>query len=587
MESFFINRGQDKFQRLDISRMLDEISRTLKFDFVQWMDTFNRRNADKIDWWLYSISSRNIYTSNLFQYFCYFEMVKKMYSDAENNRAQLIIVESSALSIDLCRWLNKNQIKTRILNTVKTYMGFYGNYIHFIFQWLSSVLSVISRLTAALMTRKKKALPSNARHQILLDTFVLSNSISSEGIFVDRFYPNLYEFLYKNSFDIIVHPVIAGLKYNYFSIYKRMRLSDTPLVIREDFLSPGDFISAIYFPCKLLVRKIRFEEFRNLEIDHIVFEDKLGRSLAISVDAFLIYRLILRLKKHIDPEYIICWFENQVIDRAFIAGIRTAFPDKMIIGSQLFIHSPNYLSQFPIESEVEARLIPDVLLEMSDFQCKRIKTFTDKICCKSVASLRHSYIFTIDQSCMHKDEEKKVILVLLPQNLMESVEILDALSEVTSFVEKSSKIMIKHHPTCAPEQLKHACGKKTWNDKFEICSDTMLNALLKSDIIISSNSSSMVEAAVMGKPVIFLGQQTALNHNMLDDVEHGIVSRCFTSEELLQAVQRNLNLSESEKEEFKRIGEQLCERYFTPINDETLAPFLPHEYLLCKDKGDE
>ena len=84
----------------------------------------------------------------------------------------------------------------------------------------------------------------------------------------------------------------------------------------------------------------------------------------------------------------------------------------------------------------------------------------------------------------------------------------------------------------------------------------------------------MVEAAAKGIPVIFLGRQTVLNKNILSDLNMDIVTECFTTIELIEGINKYLDLPSAKISEYRNMGKKVRDLFFTPINEKTMEPFL-------------
>ncbi|MFQ5786619.1 MAG: hypothetical protein ACE5H1_01430, partial [Thermodesulfobacteriota bacterium] len=183
---------------------------------------------------------------------------------------------------------------------------------------------------------------------------------------------------------------------------------------------------------------------------------------------------------------------------ALIAGARKAFPNTKIVGVQIFIHSPNFLNLFPCQSEVEAGISPDVLLETSKYQCNTAQSFTKDIPCKAAASLRYAHLFDRRNSLISvSEDDKKVIGILLPFDIDEAVELLKVLNEGLPVISKDVVFLIKGHPDYSPAEIVSAFGEKNWPACFEICRMTLSETLDKTSIVISSNSGSMQSGNIL------------------------------------------------------------------------------------------
>ncbi len=568
------------FRRINITSLHNEVARDIRDKYVHWIDDLNRSYGKNIEWWFGSISSRNVYNSNIFQYCCYLEILERLWTDSDQ-RPELIFIESIGLTRAIQKWAIKKNIVVDIIYYNRANLKSLLYQLSYFLKWGNFVVDRLLRWVAAYITGKKyqpkklKIAPS-----IIVDTFLKDYCLSDDGIFKDYYFPYLHEYLFKNGYQVLVHPVLFGFRYNYFSIYKKMRRSDTHFIIQEDFLRLSDYFSAVTYPIKNLRQKIKVPPFRDFDLYDILKEEQKEHSIRSDVEAVLIYRLFLRLgQSGLRPEQIIDWYENQVKDKALIAGARQAFPQTKIIGAQIFIHSPNFLNLFPSQSEAEAQIVPHILLETSQHQCAVVQSFTKAIPCRPAAALRYAHLFNDESTSDHGMEQKsQKILVLLPFIIAEAVELLETLKEGLKLIRTDIRILIKGHPNYGYKELVQAFGKHDWPNRFEIYNGNLPDALKQASVVISSNSGSMVEAAAKGIPVIFLGRQTAINYNILSDLNMEIVTECYSISELIDAIEKYLNLSTTDKARYKRIGMKIRDLFFEPVNEETLSSFLDFNF---------
>ena len=562
------------FSRIDISRLLHTIAYELRSEFIQWLDVINKENGTELEWWFTTVSSKNSYSSVLFEYFCYLEVLYRLWHK-DDEKPDIIITESAGLLKTIQKWLNKENIACRFVSPFAITLNSIRHYLVFFSLWCKSALVLFSRFIAALSSRGHTENRITEKKSYIIDTFVFPYSFAEDGSFKDRHYPFLYEYLKNNGIKILVHPVLDGFNLNHFSVYKKMRSCDTAFIISEDYLSPADYYYSLKFPYYCLKKKITSHQFRYFDVKTVVQEDITNRAVFSSIQACLIYRLFLKLKNSINPEVMINWYENQVIDKALIAGVKHSFPDTKIIGAQLFISSPFDLHLFPSHSEYDAGFAPHVLFEPSSHQSKEITVFCDKIPCETAASLRFSHLYK-DSEPRHfrPEEEKKKVLLLLPYDSNISIELLSVIEEIAPILGEAVEYLIKPHPNCSIVQINKEWRNHHWPDRFAICSGTLSEVMNDMDIVISSTSNAMVEAAVMGIPVIFIARQTSLSNNLLEGIEFPIVAPCYSKVEVHEALTKYLHLTESEKTEYRALGFKLRSLLFTPINDQSLSPFL-------------
>lgn len=568
----------DRFHHIDISKLHNEVANDIRKEHVQWIDALNNIYGDTLEWWLGSVSSRNIYTSNLFQYSCYLEIMERLWT-GEKSIPHLIVIESPGLMKAIQKWAAGRDIAIKVIYYYKAWQKAFTYYMKFFLELGKFVIiSALRWIAASLSAREFKIKNFEVGPTVIVDTFIHDYCLSDDGTFTDRYFPHLHEYLNEKKLHVIVHPVLHGFRFNYLSIYYRMRRSNTHFIIQEDFLHFSDYLSALAFPAKTLLQKVSAPQFRSFDLSDILREDQENQAFSDGMRAVLLYRLFLRLgETELYPRQIISWYENQIIDKALISGIRKAFPNAKIIGAQQFLHAPNILNLFPIQSEVEAGITPDIVLTTSQHQCQIVQSFTNNISCRPAAALRYAHVFYNESTANCTTAKKeRIILVILPFNITEAVELLETMAGILNRIRVDFRILIKGHPDYRPEDMKSRFGEGYWPMRFEIFQGNIREGLDCASVVISSTSSSMVEAAARGIPVIFVGRQMVLNQNILQTIGIGLefVSECLSDRELIEAIDKYIDLSVDKIEEYIKIGEKVRDLFFTPVNEQTMWPFL-------------
>ena len=564
------------FENINIAKIHNKVAGKIKLEHVRWIDTLNKRHGDNLLWWFGAVSSRNIYCSSLFQACCYLEILRELWND-QRSRPKLVVVESLSLARAILKWTVENDITVDIVYSVKPKLKSFLQPVLSFLKWVKFLVILFLQWWAAYFTRKiNKSGNTNLSCSMLICTTIHNESLSDDGAFTDRYFPYLHEYLHEKQIKTAIFPLFFGFGYSYFSIYKRMRLSSTKFIIKEDFLRFTDYLSTLVCPLKLLWQKIELIPFRGFDLSDIVRGEQMSVSTFLVLEPMLNYRLILRLKQAgLQPASILTWYENRAIDRAFIAGGRRAFPQAKITGAQIYLHSPNFLSLYPCESEVQAAIVPDFLLETSEYQCNVARCFSESLSCRPAAALRYAHIFNSeDKSDCNPKQESKSILIVLPFNVTKSVELLEVLKTVLNQICNDVRILVKGHPDYSSKTLFRAFGVHNWPKRFEVFSGSLSDALKQASVVISSTSSSMVEAVIKGIPAIFLGGQTLFDQNILSNQDVDMVTECFSTGELINAIDKYLDLSAQKLSQYKEIGQTLREVYFTPTNEETMHPFI-------------
>lgn len=560
----------------DTARVHNEAADSIREEFIAWIEELNRLNGSSMEWWLGSVSSRNIYRSNLFQYCCFLEILDTIWKDP-SQRPGFVVVESPALATIIQQWGTQRKIPVTVHGNLKKNGYRARMYGMFFLRWANFILTACLRKCAATIMVQKPHPPPGTDRLVLVHTYLHPESLSETGTFSDRYFPYLYEFLEKNGRSIAVIPTYHGFRYNFFPLFSRVDKSSTRFIIPEHFLTCSDLFHAFTYPLRLLSGRYRSPPFRAHDCTEMLFEDTLQDRFGDLLDAILVYRLVGRLKTGgLRPERCIDWYENQAMSKALSAGFKEHFPGTPLIGAQLFLHFPNYLSLSPTVSECEASMVPDRLLETGPTQCRQATRFAPELACKPCAALRYAHLFRRgpDPVTVRERTEKRTILLLASFDMEETLELLSRFQEIESDLPGDVRVQVKFHPDMKREEIVSRYGAGRWPDTLGVCTGTLSGALDDASVVISKNSSSIVEAAARGIPVIFLGNQTRLNLNPLAGIDLPGITECYTAEELRESVKKYLDLSEAEQVQFRKDGIYLRDLFFTDVNETTLAPFL-------------
>lgn len=563
------------FELIDIARRHRGIADESRKEYVTWHDDLNRYYKDDLSWWFGAVSSRNIRQSNIFHYYCFLETLKQLWADPLQ-RPYLVVVESEALAESIRRWALSQGISVRILGGWKVIIRRLWRYGYAVLRWGKFWGVALLRAWAVLLMRFQGLPPLNDQNDdCLVVTTVHDRSLLSSGEFSDRYFSILHSYLEQQGAKVLVCPFFYGFGYNYSSIYQRSRKSKTRFVLPEDLLSFWDYWDILKYPLCVLRRSTKAGSFQGFDLDPIIREEMCEQDTVLGLEPFLIYKAYLRMARRFPSlKKAIVWYENRVIDRAVVMGLRHAFPLMKVIGVQMYLHPRYFMSLSPSASEFEAGVTPHLILTTSEHENQMAQAFTADVKCQPAAALRYQHLFKEEGeiATKHVRDELKRVLVLLPYDIGEAVEILGIIADTLPGLDKDLRFLIKAHPDYSIEQIKESL-RPPWPACFDDFEGNLAQGVAQSDMVISGMSSAMVEAAVKGSPVIFVGGQTSLEENIMADLDLEITVNCFTAEELTQAIKRYSSLTAKQRETFRRTGRELRDIYFLPVNENTLIPY--------------
>jgi len=578
VKSYLEKRLGGQFTCIKIAKLLNEVANKIRKEHVKWIDQLNTLYGNNLFWWFGSISAKNMYNSDLFLFSCYLEILKILWNTV-NLRPQLVFVESIGLLKAISQWASKQQIVVEVIYLPSENYNYVSNIVKSFLKLGYFLISLLNRRISAYISKIKYGRKQIIAKKIaIVDTYVLDSSLSNDGSFHDSYLPFLHEYLRRSSYQVLIHPVLYGFHLNYRSIYRRMSQSKAHFIIADDFLKVSDYLIPLRYILYAFNLKIQAPIFRDFDLNSLLKEEQQKNLAEISsLLAGLIYRLFLRIgQANLNVELIISWYENQVNDKGLISGARQAFPTAKIIGAQIFLHCPNWINTLPSQSEADYKMVPHVILETSDYQCKKLQSYANNISCKTAAALRYAHIFHGEShpQGIGLTKPNPAILVLLPHDLDESVDMLETIRGLTIKLNEDIQILVKCHQCVPAGQLVQEFGKGVWPLRYTIYAGSLPEALNIATMVIASNTSAMVEAAARGIPVICLGGQTVLNQNYLEGLVTNLITECFTENELEAAVDRYLNASQAEQDAYCEEGRRIVKMFFTPVNEKTMQPFL-------------
>jgi len=552
---------------LDFNNLSDSQVRRLNQLFINEQPFFNGiigdlvKDSNKdIELLVSILVSRNTYQSKLYHNIVELSLAEELFA---SDRVEKIIFTSKIQkriflanhprSSILIEYHNKNDLVKTLCKDV-----------------VSDLLISFRGLTSRNKSRKNQF---KGRSLKLIETFILSNSIK-EGRYIDRYYNGLWDLIPNNGKnDIWVLPEILG-KYSRRDLVNISKNSSLNFLFKQDFLNFRDYLKA--FMKLTLLRNFNRKTiyFKNIDITKLInYEFFRTRFHPTAYKGLLNYAFAKKLKSVISRlNLLIDWNENQPIDKGLIKGVRDFHPGAYIKGYQGYIVSMNFnFYMLPTDYEVELGVIPDVICVVGKALENRIKKFTDKIKVTTAPAFRFQGIFKNYEKI--SDGTKK-ILVALPIGVNESYDILTIVSKALILFEKEKKfqLLIKPHPLLNISKLRKMMGSM-WNKGFKMVNGDFNELVSQMDLLIGSTSTTLLETLTRGVPVIVIGSQNGITQNPIpDSMDKRIWSLCYSHEELSNAVEQFLNISD--KNQFLKIGENIRNEYFEPITKQSVLKFL-------------
>ena len=399
---------------------------------------------------------------------------------------------------------------------------------------------------------------------ILLSTFTMIDKILPAGCFVDDYFGRLYDILTKTDRQFVVLCVLFGdrplnLKrrletYNILAADGRNYITEFELLGSREWFALLRFIMVYPFAALRLLRK-DFGEF-----DH-EFRQELVESLdLVQCQNYVRYLIGRQLGGLTEKRLkVINWYENQVTDKLLFRGLRDAGTRARIYGCQFFIKSPLYANLNPLPEEGRHAALPDIILAPGEQKISVIPGLT----VLPGISPRYSYLFNVTHD-VDSLAARKGFLVLLTYDIEESQKVIDY---VRRYQEHCPELLIsiKLHPNhvlANPFQY-----PETWKTVTESVADLCLATKL----VVTSGTSSALEAAVLGCSVVVIGNNHKITINPIPAFGRGkIWDLVFEYEDLGVRLGALLQYREQCPADIARLAKVLRDKSFAEATDKKI-----------------
>ena len=405
------------------SLTFQEISLNSRKEFNEYVSFISKPFFKDIDWWVLSPPSRNTYASPLFHNFCSIKLIQKIIDEKEYIDL-VILVDSHELKKIFEDLLNKEKniaikviFKVKILIKLKRFIKYHFDYQLTFFKRCLRI--IIARILAIYYKVEQPA-----ETLTLLDTF-----ISPQYIEEDRWYGVLWKNLNRlqKTQVFFVPTIINASIFKFIKIVVNAKKNDRNNFIKEDFLDFGDLLFAYCHKKRIKKLAINSSDLWEIDLKGLVIEEINTFGDVESIfEALLTYKFLRGLaKKNIKVNLSYDWFEGHAIDKAWNLGVSKFHKSAKKVGYRAFFKSyPLYLSTYPITSERDAGVLPDIFALQGEGSIKDIKEYDSNLKSFLIPAFKSEYIskWSFSDSSLDKN-----ILITLPISKDSSIRITEVL----------------------------------------------------------------------------------------------------------------------------------------------------------------
>ena len=550
------------------SVLFNQVAINIRESFVDAVESLSRQNKDSIDWWVSSPASRNTFASPLFHYCCCLVLLQELIRRKEP--VSKIITDSRAFKKILEDYLVSEEINAKVTLAPLPIKQCLKEIVRPVYVMLALPLKYFLLFFMARQTRSlRKSLPSESL--TLIDTFVMLGHIEK-----DRYYPGVLNALSeKEKQRVWFVPHLYGFRpWKFLRVIKQLRKSERNFILKDDFLKFRDYWCLWSHLFRVRKLQIKSSFFRGVDISSLVREELTGfRNISSSYTPLLNYCFAKRLKEaDVKLRLVIDWFENQVIDKGFNAGFNHFFPDTPSMGYQGFVPVGFELNVYPTTTEKESKILPMEIGVIGKALLPSLRKYCPDIKSRLVPAIRYKEV--CEDRKYYPEENIFTILVAPPMLKNESAYILNLLIPVVKEMADNIRFLIKSHPATRPSRIQ-SDFRASWPEQFEFVGGDFSDCVEKSNLLISSASSSCMEALAKGIPVIIIGNSHGLTYNPVPEtITSDIWRLCYSPQEIADAIQFYQTRSPEKVKEHEEVGRRIREEYFEPVTREGVRRFL-------------
>jgi len=568
----------DLYKKIDLKPLLEKKKSEIRGDFLEFIDSLGRNRNDL--WVLSPVSEPNTFVSNLFLDCCRIKVIEGLLLDSEYKEL-IIIIDDPALFKTIQNLLTKKGLSARIKKTSGFYLDLIKLLITPLFHIVKFKITFFKNLIAAKSIAKNQKLITNEkRKNIILHTWIDDGSFAKDGKYKDRYFGRFIDWVEKEGYSLFIIPFIYNITTPLNHIYKMMKESNKKFIIPYDFYGLGSYIKAIKRMLKILTIPHGPISFLGMDIAYLIRREKFKRTGGF-LPFFMYIDLFALLKnKGLQFDFSIDVFEGMITERAWILGLKKAYPDIKTIGYQHTIFSKDLLCYFVYKYDFLKSIIPQKIICTGEMvKNMLIKEGLPESHVATGCALRYEYLWKKSEMEVSKHDnikkgDKKKILIGLPLQLSGVIELIYILTNIANR-RKDLLFYVKPHPMMNKSTVLDLLKEAKWPEyEASIVEGPMDEWIWNVDLLISIASATIIDALVAGKPVLIVGRESVLDLNPVDWIDSEFTKVYYGEKNIENRIDELLSMDLNKMKSLKEFGKEIMIGCFNKVTDENLKVFV-------------
>lgn len=578
LEAFRLTRdAMQKPAPLISAEIFQQTALDLQAPFVRWVDEC--MSAVPRSYWLTTPLSKNPFESHLFLHLVWLVVIDKV---AKQGKRELIVVTwSHGLALSLAELCSIRGWECKRYGKIESLFRHWRRNFVMLAKWLGKLLLLNYRVIVARRIFTDEYVATRlAPTELLLETYIHHGNMDRDGGCKERYFPGLMAHYRAQGIKAAYFPLLHHIPFrNLRETYTFMERSEIPFAPFEAFITFRDIALAAWTSMRhgLFPRLQTLRGFQDVPVRALVRAECFTSGLR-GIMPFALVCVPHRMSEAgIKPKYFIDWFENQALDKGVVLGINKSLPGCHTIAVRQYVPLTNILSLFSSTGEVNAGVAPDENWVCGESLKSIFSRFDEIGRYSAVPALRYSYL----RQPLLAIGEGSTLLVLLTHSMEESMSILDCVVPLCRMgVIGISRFVMKTHP-----DIDSAMFRRKAQQRFP---DLCLNAVKWTDCkvsdllpvakaVVTSGSSSAVEAVCRGIPVALIGRQAGLNFNPLQGVNSKMWAIVYTPNDLKEVITQRFCEEQLPDADRLAIAESTQEAFFMGTGAAEMRLFFPTE----------
>ncbi len=393
----------------------------------------------------------------------------------------------------------------------------------------------------------------NKNEQLLIiDTYLVVNKVLQEKTFKDNYFTGLDTVLIEEQkqfcYLLIIDGWINPLKM--LKVFKILKIQNINYFCEYNLLSFFDLIKIFGFILRYPFKVLNYlnsgltTDKKDVLLKHSIVNELVN----VNFDRYARFLQGVKLSTlTTSNDILISWYENQTIHKNLYAGIRYKNGKIKVIGAQLFLFSPLFLSLLVDDSEVGCGLVPDKVLVNGKYYLPQSSIVEFKV----GPSLRYKKIFDANAELTNNKNIIVVLLSYINENNITMLELLDKL--------KIDNIVIKAHPATPIDLYKNYI-----KDTYQPTNKDIYELAKNAKCVVSCATGALVEMATFGIPLIVVNGKDVFDYNPLIDLGRNILWYPVSSNsEISDLIERFSCFKNEDLKEINEIAQQYKANFFS------------------------